>query len=117
METSWDAVNAALELSRKKHVRRLHALRRTRASVSTPGTWIYALWTLDDPEIYIGQVGAQGKERSVGCRGRGHVRLGQDMLRMWMGGRLRLPSRVYSFVYRSAIFGPPLPPPLRTLSP
>ena len=23
----------------------------------------------------------------------------------------------YSFVYRSAIFGPPLPPPLRTLSP
>ena len=100
VEASWDAVNAALELSRKKHVRRLHALRRTRASVSTPGTWIYALWTLDDPEIYIGQVGAQGKERSVGCRGRDHVRLGQDMLRMWMGGRLRLPSRVYEWIGR-----------------
>ena len=26
-------------------------------------------------------------------------------------------AKLYSFVYRSAIFGPPLPPPLRTLSP
>jgi hypothetical protein len=100
VEASWDAMNEVLALSGKKHVRRLHALRRTRASVSTPGTWVYALWTLDDPEIYIGQVGAQGKERSVGCRGRDHVRLGQDMLRMWMGGRLRLPSRVYEWIGR-----------------
>ena len=89
-----------LALPGKKHVRRLHVLCRTRATVSTPGTWIYALWTLHDPEIYIGQVGAQGNERSVGCRGRDHVKLGQDMLRMWMGGRLRLPSRVYELIGR-----------------
>ena len=51
VEASWDAINKVLALSRKKQVRRPHVLRRTKASVSTPGTWFYDLLTLDDPEI------------------------------------------------------------------
>ena len=96
---SWDRINDHLRFAPQPHVRKLHALRRTQASTTTKGTWIYALWTAKNTKIYIGQTGARMNQRSVGTRGSEHIRLGSDFLRI-QGNKLRVPSNVYRWVSR-----------------
>ena len=94
---SWDRVNAHLHTAPQRHIHKLHALRRPRASTRDKGTRIYALWTADNKKIYIGQTGARLNQRSVGTRGSEHIRLGNDYLRVH-GEKLRVPSLVYKWV-------------------
>ena len=99
---SWDRVNANIHLSTKKHVQKLAALRMTTASTKTSGTWIYAVWSLRDDKVYIGQTGARTHRRSVGKRGSEHVRLALDALRL-SGTGINLPSQVYSWISRLGV--------------
>ena len=78
---SWDRINQALGLSSDRHVKKMHSLRSTRASVSAPGCWIYRLWCLKDGRSYIGQTRAQGNFRRTADHGRDHIRLGADYFR------------------------------------
>ena len=73
------------------------SVRRTGASTTIKGTWIYALWTPDNKRIYIGSTRARLNKRSVGTRGSEHVRLGLDFLRM-QGNKLCVPSNVYRWI-------------------
>ena len=94
---SWDRINDHLKFAPQPHVRKLHALRRTRASTTTKGTWIYALWTAENKHIYIGQTRGRLNRRSVGARGSEHIRLGSDFMRI-QGEKLRVPSNVYKWI-------------------
>ena len=99
---SWDGVNENIHLSTKKHVQTLSALRMTTASTKTSGTWIYAVWSLRDDKVYIGQTGARIHRRTVGKRGSEHVRLALDALRL-SGTGISLPSEVYSWISRLGV--------------
>ena len=69
-------------------------MRLTSQSVFTPGCWVYALWHIADGRVYVGQTGGRANLRSVAERGREHVRLATDLLRLSNGRRLWLPQSV-----------------------
>ena len=95
---SWDRVNAALGLVSQSHLRRLHTMRMTRASVRDEGCWVYVLWCVSDGRVYVGQTGGRDNFRSVGVRGREHICLGCDFLRVRGGEKIFLPRNVYRWV-------------------
>ena len=95
---SWDRVNQNLHSATPAHLRKLHAMRLTTQSVFTPGCWVYALWHIADGRVYVGQTGGRANLRSVAERGREHVRLAADFLRLNNGRRLWLPQSVYRWM-------------------
>ena len=63
------------------------------------GCWKYALCR-QDSRIYIGQTGGHENFRTVGVRGREHVRLGADFLRLNGVDQMKLPRNVYAWMAR-----------------
>ena len=51
---SLDTVNAALQFATQPTPRKISALRRTRASVHGPGTWIYIVWSRKSSNLLKG---------------------------------------------------------------
>ena len=100
---SWDTINQNLHTATQKHVKRIHIMRLTHASVTTNGSWVYALWTPSETRIYIGQTGGRSNARCVGERGRDHVRLGADFLRLQNGKKLFIPANLYGWIARHGI--------------
>ena len=103
---SWDRVNQNLHSATQAHLRKLHAMRLTTQSVFTPGCWVYALWHLADGRVYVGQTGGRANPRSVAERGREHVRLATDFLRLYNGRRLWLPQSVYRWMMQRGRLSP-----------
>ena len=97
---SWDRINAALALINNRHIKELHSLRTTRASVKQHECWIYCLWCLTDGRCYVGQTGARGQYRRTADRGRDHVRLGTNYFRTWgpNDAKMYLPADVYRWI-------------------
>ena len=75
---SLDTVNAALQFATQPTPHKISALRRTRASVHTPGTWIYIVWSRKSSKVYVGQTGGKGCTRTIFERFRDHILLGRD---------------------------------------
>ena len=103
VEQSWDRVNSALDYSTAKHIRKIADLRLTNVSVSQLGSFVYVAWVKGDGRVYIGQTGGRSKRRSVGQRGREHVRTGMDLVRLRHGQKIHVPSDLYQLLRRVGV--------------
>ena len=73
-------MNQVLEFATEATPGKIAALRRTRATVTMPGTWVYVMWSWKSSKVYIGQTGGKGCVRTVFERFRDHILdlLGRD---------------------------------------
>ena len=103
VEKSWDRINSVLDFSSASHICKIADLRLTHVSVTQLGSFVYVAWIKGDGRVYIGQTGGRARRRSVGQRGREHVRNGMDVVRLRTGHKLHVPSDLYQLLRKVGV--------------